>query len=248
MGADGAPATVLASLGRSAGFDGHDCGVDAARTQSPLDAGDDSVGGDGAMSEEHLDDGAGAVAVTPTAAGLNPEPLMGRPEHTRARARASGVAETGAGLDGQHLQVVVQHQHLVTFAAPGVAGHDQGPVEDLNGLGTDPDIEPLAHVAGGHRIQGAPDRHPALGVHPVGAHHADVERPVRQRAQRVGLEREVLGHAETPLGDEPLVVLCAASGESSLRAAIESTWGPGRGGGAGTGRPRPPRRPSHGRR
>jgi hypothetical protein len=176
----------------AAGFDRDHRRVDRAGGEGSLHASDERVGGDAAMQEQHVDQGAGAVTVPETATGLGPVPLMGRTKHTASPGPGQcGGAGERAGLDGQHFEVVVQGQDLVTLEGPGVTGHDHRPVEDLDGLGADPDIEPLADMAGRHGVEAATDRDPALAVHPMAGHHADVERFGRQATQGVGLEREV---------------------------------------------------------
>ena len=124
--------------------------VDRAGGEGPLHAGGDRRGRDGPVQEQDLDQGAGAVTVTEAASGLGPEPLMGRAEHAARPCPGQGRgAREGPGLDGQDLEVVVQGHDLVTFEGPGVAGHDQRPVENLDGLGADRTSSRLPTCAAG---------------------------------------------------------------------------------------------------
>ena len=108
------------------------------------------------------------------------------------------------------VEVVVHGQDLVAFAGLGVAGHDGRPIKDLDGLGADPDIEPLENMAGRDRVETATDRHAGLAIHTMARDDADVEAITRQRAQRVSLEREVLRDGDVPLRDKPLVIAGSA--------------------------------------
>ena len=73
--------------------------------------GADGVGGQAAVGEQHLDQGAGAGLVAEPAAGQRPEPFVVDAERARGAGPGQrGGAGQGARLDPQHLQVVVQHQ------------------------------------------------------------------------------------------------------------------------------------------
>ena len=85
-----------------------------------------------------------------------------------ARARARAVAPGRApGFDGQHLEVVVQTPALRAFDdTPGMAGHDLGPVEHLDGVRAEADLDTPPDIAGGDRVEDLADRHPAFAVDP----------------------------------------------------------------------------------
>ena len=104
--------------------------------------GDHIGGGQGAVQQQHPDQGTSPRGVAQARAGSVPESLMGRGEHPgRAGVGQGGGPGQGAGFAGQDLQVVVQLQVLGVFVQrPGVGGHDHGVREGLDGAGAETDL------------------------------------------------------------------------------------------------------------
>ncbi len=94
---------------------------------------------------------------------------------------------------------MVQHQHLVAFEAASVGGDHTTPVEGLDGLGADADIDTAGHS--GHRVETFAHRHPGLAAYPVAAQRSDLERFARRWAQLKRLECEVLTDTQPPARD-----------------------------------------------
>ena len=171
-----------------------------------------------------------AGAVTEPAAGLGPEPLVGRSEGSGGSGpgQGGGTGE-GAGLDGQDLQVVVQHQDLVALQPSGVGGDDRGAVEGLDGLRADPHVEPAPDVAGRDRVEAATDRDSALAVDAVAGHHGDIEPGVGGHPG-ARLRPGVQGQGSAPLsaaimGQVCLVLLARRLPQPSGGTALRSGWG-----------------------
>jgi len=103
----------LPAAERVAGLDRDHVGTDRADCQGGGDAADDISVGVVAVQQQDLDQGAGATAVAVGLAGRGPERRMRAGE----RPGGPGLDQRGGaaqrpGLTDQHLQVVVQHQHL----------------------------------------------------------------------------------------------------------------------------------------
>ena len=131
----------------------------------------------------------------------------------RPRSREWCGRQHRARFAGQHLEVVVKHQHFVALAASGVGGDDAGAVEDLDGFGTDAHVEALAHVAHRDRVVNLADTHPRFGVDPVRSNHRDVEGLDRERSQRAGFEFEVFPNSDPPVCDVTTVINQRSSDE-----------------------------------
>ena len=99
-------------------FDSDDVGVAGADGQRGLQPGGDVLVGHVSVQQQHLDQFAGARAVAVGLAGSRPERLVGGGERPAGPGlHQRGGAGQRAGLEAQHLQVVVQDQHPGAFAA-----------------------------------------------------------------------------------------------------------------------------------
>jgi len=95
----------------SASFEDDDIGVDDASIDAGSEGGADGVGGQAAMSEQHFDQSAGPGLITEPASRRRPEPLVLDAERTRGpRPGQGGGPRESAGLEPQHLEVVVEDQ------------------------------------------------------------------------------------------------------------------------------------------
>ena len=115
------------------------------------------------MAEQHLGHSAGAVRVAAGAAGGVPVPLM----TGRERAGCPGLGQRGrAGLVLQHVQVVVQSQHLGVF--PGgalVHGHEARPVQHLDFHRRQAHVQAAGSIAGRDRVVVLPHADPGPVIH-----------------------------------------------------------------------------------
>jgi len=137
-------------VGGPAGFDDDDVGIDDTDLHTAAKCGADRVGGQAAVGEQNLDQGTGAGLITEAVSGRCPVVLVVDTEHPRrSRSRQGGGPGQRAGLDPQHLQVVVQHQRLGPFGdQPGMGGDDAGTLEDVDRVGAEADLDTAADEPG----------------------------------------------------------------------------------------------------
>jgi hypothetical protein len=69
-----------------------------------------------------------------------------------------------AGLVGEDLEVVVEVEDLVALAATAMRRDDRRAVENVDGLGADPHVEPSPDAASRHRVVTLADTHPGFRV------------------------------------------------------------------------------------
>ena len=145
-----------------AGVDDHDLRFQQPSGDGPVHRGDQRIGRQGAVREEHLDERAGSFAVAHHASGGVPILLVRRGERTaRLRLHQGGGTRQSTWFDRQHLEVVVQDQNLDEPAdRPLVPGHHGRSVHGFHGRRGQPDGDPATRQPGRDGVKALPHRDP----------------------------------------------------------------------------------------
>jgi len=133
----------------------------------------------------------------------------------RERAGCPGLGQRGrAGLVLQHVQVVVQSQHLGVF--PGgalVHGHEARPVQHLDFHRRQAHVQAAGSIAGRDRVVVPPHADPGPVIHPCLQQPCRVEHLRGQRHHRGLLGGERRGDGDGPASDHPAVIEDAGRGD-----------------------------------